>query len=330
MICKKRVFVFESVFAPFIRDYIEQRESLGYKVVIDSGVLRQFDRYCQIHKITSASLTRELVDNWILTKGNDKPATRSHRISTIKGFSGYLISVNQSVSWNPARGYASDRNSKYIPYIFTTEEMQRIFETADHLAKPRGSMFHIVFPAVLRVLYGCGLRVSEALALRVGDVDLENGFITVEGTKFDKSRYLPISPSLQCALKTYAATNNIGNIGEQYFFPNSKGEMYSQRTVYDKFRTVLWRSGIPHQGKGKGPRVHDIRHTFAVHSLHKIIQTGVDSYVSLPTLSAYLGHTGIRSTEHYLRLTVEFHQTFLDKSEKLSNIAIPEVGGYEA
>lgn len=331
MIERKRVFEYGSVFAPFIRDYTELRRSFGYKFIMEAGVLRQFDRYCLYVGVKHINLDRELVENWIATKGSDKPSTRSHRISVLKGFSEHLEGIGIPVSWHPMPGYGAEaRNARYVPYIFTKDEMRRIFKNADGLPEPRGSTFHIVLPAVLRVLYGCGLRVSEALALRVKDVDLENGFLTVNGTKFGKSRCLPISDSLKTALRAYTTANRIGIDGDAFFFPNPKGEMYSQRTVYDKFRAILWRSGISHQGVGKGPRVHDIRHTFAVHSLQKNLQQGMDSYVSLPILSAYLGHAGVRSTEYYLRLTAEVYPEFLLQADIVSGMVIPEVTDYEA
>lgn len=331
MIERERIFEYESVFAPLIRDYAEFKRSLGYKFMIEAGVLRQFDRYCLSVGLNHMSLDRELVENWIATKGSDKSSTRSHRISVMKGFSDYMEGIGWPVSWHPIPGYGAEaRNARYVPHIFTKDEMRRIFANADRLPEPRGSSFHIVFPVVLRVLYGCGLRLSEALALRVRDVDLEHGFLTINGTKFGKSRHLPVSESLKNVLLTYTTTNGIGIDGNSFFFPNPKGEMYSPRTVYDKFREILWKSGIPHQGLGKGPRVHDIRHTFAVHSLQKNLQQGMDSYVSLPILSAYLGHSGVRSTEYYLRLTAEIYPEFLLQAATVSDTVIPKVTDYEA
>lgn len=330
MIARERRFTFGSVFDPYIREYIENRKSLGFKFVVESGVLRQFDRYCQSVGCSTVSITRELVEGWISTKPDDRPSTRSHRICTLKGFCGYLSAVNQIVSWHPGPGYCSvSSRSRYTPYIFTHEEMQRIFEKADCLPKPRGSMFHVVFPTVLRMLYSCGLRVSEALKLCIKDVDMEHGFIFVHDTKFEKSRRLPISASLQIVLEKYKKANSIGFGEDDFFFPNAKGEMYSQRTVYDKFRAILWQSGIPHQGLGKGPRVHDLRHTFAVHSLQKCTQEGMDVHVLLPVLAAYLGHGKITATEHYLRLTAEVYPDFLQKAGTLTGKAIPEVTTYE-
>jgi integrase len=192
-------------------------------------------------------------------------------------------------------------------------------------------MFHLVFPTVLKVMYCCGLRVSETLMLRVKDVDLNDGSIFVNRSKFENSRRLPVSKSLLYDLRAYHDANRelIGVDEESFFFPNANGERYSQRTVYDKFRTVLWSCEIPHQGRGKGPRVHDLRHTFAVRSLQQSIMAGKDLYVFLPILMSYLGHIKLSSTEYYLRLTAEMFPDFLRRSDTVCAAAIPEVCEYD-
>lgn len=331
MIYRKPAFEFNSVFAFQIRDYIELREAFGAKFRVQSGILRQFDQYCVHLGVHTAVLDANLANDWLTTKRGEKPSSHSHRISTLKCFAKYLASVGKEVSWFPHPGYAG-RCYRYVPYIYTREEVAHILDVADNLPKPgRRSMFHLVFSTVLKVLYCCGLRISEALALRVKDVDLESGFIFVECGKFENSRHLPISISLLESLRKYRVSNQaqIGVDADGFFFPNTHGEQYSQRTVYDKFRTVLWKSGIPHQGRGKGPRVHDFRHTFAVNSLQKTIQAGIDPYVSMPVLMAYMGHSNLSSTEYYLRLTADIFPDFLEKADKVCAATIPEVCSYE-
>lgn len=331
MIYKKPAFEFNSVFPLQIRDYIELREAFGAKFSAQSGVLRQFDRFCVQMGVQATVLDANLANDWLKTKRGEKPSSRAHRISTLNCFAKYLASVGKEVSWFPHPGYAG-RLFRYVPYIYTREQVVHILEVADNLPKPgRRSMFHLVFPTVLKILYCCGLRISEALALRVKDVDLESGFIFVECGKFENSRRLPIAKSLLESLRKYRVANQaqIGVDANGFFFPNTRGEQYSQRTVYDKFRTVLWKSGIPHQGQGKGPRVHDFRHTFAVNSLQKSIQAGIDPYVSMPVLMAYMGHSKLSSTEYYLRLTADIYPDFLEKANTVCAAAIPEVSSYE-
>lgn len=330
MIYKKPTFEFHSAFAPHIYDYVELRESLGAKFSVPSGILRQFDRYCVSLNVSEPLLTKELAGDWLASKREESASSHSRRISCLKCFADYLSSIGLQVSWTPHPGYAG-RQNRYAPYIYSEDEIRHFFASADSLQKPIGrSMFHLVFPCVIKMLYCCGLRVSEALALRVKDVDLENGLIYVEHAKLDNCRRLPVSESMLSVLRDYSQANKlIGTNGDGFFFPNANGEQYSHRTVYDKFREVLWASGIPHQGRGKGPRVHDFRHTFAVRSLRKGILEGHDPYVWLPALMSYLGHSKLSSTEYYLRLTADVFPDFLETADSVCAVVIPEAVSYE-
>lgn len=331
MIPHKIVYEFKSVFAPSIREYLAIKEALGEKTTLPGNTLRQFDRYCSSINLENANLTAELAENWLLTKTGEKSETRSKRISALWCYARFFSANGGKVTWRPTPGYAR-QNKRYVPYIYTKAEIKNIFIAADTMPKSYGkSKFNIIFPAVIRVLYGCGLRISEALALRVHDVDLENGIIFVYKGKFGKDRKIPISDSLLQYLKKYYKENIefIGVTSDGWFFPNAKGECYSQRTFYDKFRQILWIAGISHQGKGKGPRVHDLRHTFAVHALQQNVEQGKDIYTSLTGLMVYLGHGKITSTEYYLRLTAEIFPDFLERADNVCARAIPKVVSYE-
>lgn len=331
MIPHEPKYEFKSVFAPYIQSYLEQRAAIGYKITLSGNSLRQFDRYCSSIGWNTIEFSEILVNNYLNTKSGEKAQTHSTRISVLKCFSKHLSAIGIPVSWTPAPGYAYTPN-RYIPYIFTKTEIVNLLHAADRMDESaRGSRFHIVFPTLLRLLYSSGLRVSEALNLKVRDVDLDDGFVVIRNAKFGKERRLPISHSLLEYLRTYRVANaiHIGIDADNWFFPNAKGECYSQRTVYDKFRMILWQAGISHQGKGKGPRVHDLRHTFAVHSLQQNVEMGKDIYTSLTGLMVYLGHSKISSTEYYLRLTAEVFPDFLERADSVCASAIPEVVPYE-
>jgi len=331
MIQHKPVYEFHSVFASSIYKYLALKEALGEKITSPGNILRQFDRYCMSIDLQEPILTLELAENWFLTKADEKQSTRSHRVSALWCFARHFSAEGGEVTWKPNIGYAG-RQNRYVPYIYTKAEVKNIFAAADAMPKScKKSRFNVIFPAIIRALYGCGLRISEALALKVKDVDLENGFIFVYAGKFGKDRKVPMSDSLLQYLREYYRENVdfIGIPSDGWFFPNAKGECYSQRTVYDKFRQILWIAGISHQGKGKGPRLHDLRHTFAVHALQQNIEQGKDIYTSLTGLMVYLGHGKITSTEYYLRLTAEFFPDFLERADKVCARAIPEVVRYE-
>jgi integrase len=161
-------------------------------------------------------------------------------------------------------------------------------------------------PALFRVLYGCGLRLGEALRLRVEDVDLTAGVLTIREAKFRKDRLVPLAASLQVYLQRYHAEMGARS-SDAIFFAAPHGRAYSTRTPYAMFRRMLRAAKIPHGGRGQGPRVHDLRHTFAVHRLEAWYREGADLSSKLPVLSTYLGHESIAGTQRYLQLTASLH-----------------------
>ncbi len=222
----------------------------------------------------------------------------------------------------------------FIPYIFTHDEIKALFHVLDSLKTPSHSgspRRKDIIPILFRLLYCCGLRVSEAVKLKGEDVDLENGVLTIKNSKFGKTRYVPLSFETASMCREYAKTRLIGKDGEDWFFAAPDGGHYNIRSIYSMFRQYLWDAGISHGGKGQGPRVHDLRHTFAVHCLQKWVADGEDITTALPRLSAYMGHTDFSATERYLRLTAEVYPEISSLMNKKYGYVIPkmEEGTYE-
>jgi integrase len=168
----------------------------------------------------------------------------------------------------------------------------------------------LVHSMALRVLLLTGLRCGESLALCDGDVDLAGGVITVRRGKFGKARYVSLAPDLVRRLQVYreALTRAIkARPASVYFFPRSQGKQpLSRGTLYRSFRRTLRLAGISHLGRGQGPRLHDLRHSFAVLRLLRWYETGADLRAKLPLLATYLGHVGLTSSQVYLHLTEDF------------------------
>jgi integrase len=193
----------------------------------------------------------------------------------------------------------------FAPYIFTRDQIRHILQAVDGLPfSAHSPERHLVMPELFRLLYGCGLRAGEALRLRVEDVDLDRGVLTIRQSKFRKDRYIPVVPVLANRLRRYTEIMKL-NQSHLVFFPNPWGKCYDIRTIYMAFRRTLEESGIPHGGRNKGPRLHDLRHTFAVHRLEQWYRNGDDLNARLPLLVAYLGHQSLAGTQRYLRLTPE-------------------------
>ena len=196
--------------------------------------------------------------------------------------------------------------SSFVPYIFSHSEIVRLFAAADGLPyTPISPQRVYVMSLLFRMLYGCGLRISEALNLVMADVDLDQGILYIRNSKFGKERLVPMSESL-----TFRCFQYVSNVGkhrkdEAAFFQTPCGGHYASGTILYAWRQTLYCAGISYGGKGKGPRIHDLRHTFAVHCLQKWVEAGEDLNAKLPYLSAYMGHAGLYSTQQYLRLTAE-------------------------
>ena len=163
---------------------------------------------------------------------------------------------------------------------------------------------------------------------KVADVDLDAGVLAIYGAKGDKERLVGISDSMLAYMKSYRSNPLVANAKSIYFFPAPDGGFYDTSTIYDIFRKCLFDAGIPHRGRGKGPRLHDLRHSFAVHILNKWSSEGKDIYTCLPILRTALGHDRITTTEKYLRLVPEAYmevtEPFNDRFHTITEVLCNE------
>lgn len=314
---------FVGVFKELLIQFIQLKQSIGYKYTTDAGILRRFSEFTLKYTIKSHALTKELIDAWTEKKPTESDITWENRINSIRQFAKYLTDLGHEAYIPFCRGKIN--RNLYVPYIFTQEELRVFFAVCDNIKPHPLSNKYLVLPAIYRLLCGCGLRISEALALKLGAVDLKNGIVTIHGSKFNKDRLIPMSPSLNQYLEKYSAKIHGVSAPEDFFFMKKDKTALSSNTVYKNFRKILWQSGISHGGKGRGPRMHDFRHSFAVHSLNKMVREKIDLYCALPILSTYLGHASITATERYLRLTEEAYPGLLDTVDRVCSYVFPEV-----
>jgi len=209
----------------------------------------------------------------------------------------------------------------------TVSPIMRLFAASDAVRPIAQSRdMHKILPVLIRLLYACGLRISEAVGLRCRDVDLERGVLTVREAKNGKGRLIPVSESLIIRLREYRETTIAWAGDDDFFFMAPDRTMLSPNTVYQRFRRILWAAGIRYGGKGNGPRLHDIRHTFAVHALQKWVETGEDLTAMLPVLSVFMGHKSFSATSRYLRLTAEVYPDAVRMIEQTCACVIPGGG----
>lgn len=321
-----RTVSYSGPLADILKGFVEEKQAVGYKYQKSAFTLKRFDRFCISIGHDELCLTKELVLMWTEKQPHETENTRKNRISLMRLLGSYMVRIGYDAYVYPTR-VDKVTNDRYIPHIFSTNELAGLFKQADnckpHIMSPNR---HRILPLLFRILYGCGLRISEALQLKVKDVLLDEGTLKILSSKFGKERLVPLCPFLSACCRECMQKVHFINNPEGYFFPSPYGGMFDEKTIYNYFRRFLWNMGISHGGRGNGPRLHDLRHTFAVHCLKRLAARGVDLSAALPFLSTYLGHTGLKSTQHYLRLTAELYPDIVSAVEMRFGFIIPDGG----
>lgn len=299
---------FNSAFAPMMHAFLEKREQEGFNNKNQIYYLEEFDRLIIQSEFGSTIINSELIELWDSYKPYLSNRTKIPRHNIIRSFCEYLYERDHC-SFVPDRSKVKSTTT-FSPYIFTEEEISHLIDAADNLPQRKNAPYReIVLPAIYRVLYCCGLRVNEALQLRITDCNFEEGTLFIRNGKGGKDRLVPMHPTLTAYLSDYCSKLPDGTA---WLFPSSSGH-YSRSAVYENFREMLIACKIPHTGQG--PRVHDLRHTFCVHTLEKQLAAGYEPMQIMPRMAAYLGHKSYRETSWYIHLTIV---SFPELSAKLS------------
>ena len=305
--------------------YIAEKRAVGYKMGEAEGAM---GRIAALHSDMGRGadeLSRELVEAWIAKKPGETETTRFHRMGCVRGLGEYMARMGFNAYVLPGRQGHADRES-YGPYIFTDAELGALFAAADKLAGEDPACQRAQMSLVLRLLYSSGLRSGEACGLRKEDVDLDAGVLSVRHAKNDKDRTVPMHPALTERMRAFSQAAQSGHPrypshGLLWSLP--EGRAPGTRSVYGFFRDALWGAGISHGGRGKGPRVHDLRFTFACHRLRGWVDAGDDVSAPVPYLATYMGHADTRCTEYYLRLTAEQFPGMVAQVERECGWVIP-------
>jgi integrase/recombinase XerD len=302
--------------------FLQEKHACGYAYHEPTRILRWLDDFLVQEGLTTQELPRSIARKWLAKKAHETVRTQQRRITVIRHCSRFLLRLGYS-AYVPDSTLAARSPSSFVPRILTDDEIRKLFQAVDALEPTaRSPLRHLIMPEVFRLLYGCGFRVGEVLKLRVQDVDLNQGIITVRQGKFRKDRLVPPALSLINRLRKYAASFEKRS-PDAIFFPAPNEGPFSLRTVYGLFRKLLLGCGIPHAGRGKGPRIHDYRHVFAVHTLRRWYRNGEDLDAKLPLLATYLGHQHLSGTQRYLHLTAELFPEITTRLDAAFGEVIP-------
>lgn len=283
--------------------YVTLKQSLGAVFAADRRILRSLGHHLgdlPVDTLTSDACRAFCQGTGAVTRF----AERKHQ--TLRGFFTYLIARGHlAASPLPEPGPRVART--FQPYIYAHDELRRLLDATAILTTPRWPLRALTFRTLLLTLYGAGLRAGEALRLRDVDVDLGARVLAIWDTKFFKSRLVPIGTELGTALATFrtqraAMAHATGDAVA--FFPSRTGAALTLACLERTFVRLRAHAGIHRPASERWqPRLHDLRHTFAVHRLIAWYRAGADVQAGLPLLATYLGHRNVTGTQPYLTMT---------------------------
>jgi integrase len=307
---------------------VAEKRAVGYKYWAEQQVLARFEAFSCREFPGLDTLTEASVEAWIASarRRDVRPATLQGLAAPVRELARWL--ARRGVAAYLLPGSALEKPARYVPHIYTDAELAALFSQTDRCHySSEVPLRHLVMPVLFRTIYACGLRCSEARLLRVEDVDIGTGVLQIRDAKGGKDRQVPVSEALRIRLAGYH-THVAGHPSmREWFFPARAGQPLTLGNVYHNFRRFLWQAGIPHGGPGRGPRVHDLRTTFAVNNLRRWFAHGQDVDALLPVLQTYMGHSSIDDTAYYLHLTAESYPDITVRVQEAIGDVVPPVTG---
>ena len=294
-----------SFLAEPIRRLIDLRRLSGGDYHSQAMLLGAFDHFvAEQPLVDEPRLTRPLVDAYQQSLSELAPRTQGNRMCVVRQLCRYLAAQDPQV-YVPQALPAIASARVYVAYIYSREEVQALM-AASAILPPPGSLRPATYHTLLGLLYSTGLRIGEAMALNLSDFDPVQRRLWVAAGKFRKARWIPLTPSVSESLAGYVERRLAAAPAgpEAALLVNLRGTRLHHCTVYHDFLQLLTHCDIA-RGRQHRPRLHDLRHTFAVNRLLAWYREGCDVNARLPALATYLGHVNITSTQCYLQPTAE-------------------------
>lgn len=318
---------FVSILKDEFAGYLAFRRASGAKLIKAECYLRSFDFFLCTRGATEKDTDEATVAEWINAADVTSP-TKCNRHNAIKKFADFALPLGVVITV-PER---PKLYSGYTPYLFNETEMQQIFAAADNFEYRRYETdAYVQVPVLLRILFGCGLRLGEALRLKWTDVNLQEGTIRILDAKNEKQRIVPMHQSMTDILTMYKNRAGKSKNSPMLLFPNHKGGIRSFNGALQWFRKLMHDAGIVYirqRAHERGPCWHCLRHQFALESFSAADARGMPFMDFVPYLSTYLGHSGIMETEKYLRANFVMYKEAQRKISEYTNHLFPEVTPY--
>jgi integrase/recombinase XerD len=290
--------------ASIITSYIEHNRSLGKRFRSEAFVLLAFVRSIgdtSLHEIQPA-----MISTFVNRKGN-RDITKRIKYRILARFFRHTVARGR-LKASPMPVVAWKRSTQpRTPYIYSEDELKRLLAAVPDATSPQSHIDAETLRTFLLLLYGAGLRRGEARRLKIDDVDLAQSLIHVRETKFFKTRIVPLSMSLTTAIRPFVAKRRNGIVDDgSSLFVKRNGTPLSDSGIGAAFKRLCKIAGIKREGDARNqPRLHDLRHSAAVHRVIAWYRSGADLNDLLPKLATYLGHKDLSGTQHYLTMTEE-------------------------
>lgn len=285
-----------------VADYLSIRRALGYQLERAGRLLAQFVDY--LEEVGAETVTTEHALAWALLPPDVSARWAATRLSVVRGFATHLAAIDAATEVPPADLLPGRGPSRNTPYLYSDDDIAALLAASDTL---RPALRAATYHTLLGLLAVTGLRIGEALALDRGDLDVDAGLLVVRAGKFAKLRELPLHATTVAALRGYLARRDgLHPTGDPApLFISTAGTRPGYRGVCQTFRQLADRAGLEPRAGSCRPRLHDLRHSFAVNTVLEAYRTGADVQARLPLLSTYLGHVNPAATYWYLSAAPE-------------------------
>jgi integrase len=300
-----------------VEDYLTMRRHLGFQLREAGNALPDFVTFMEQHH--ASYITQALALAWAQQPASAQPAHWAQRLSYVRGFARYRQASDPRTQI-PAPGLLPFHPKRARPYPYSNQEIEALLDAARHMPHryQSGALLPWVYYCLFGLLSVTGLRLGEALNLKLDDVDLTAAVLTVRGTKFGKTRLVPLHASTCQVLAEYIARRQrhwAERTVSSYVFVSSWGNRLNGGQVHRAFYVLSRQIGLRGPSDRRGPRLHDLRHRFATNTLVHWYRCGQDPARRLPLLSAYLGHVHVADTQWYLEASPELMREAMRRLE---------------
>ncbi|MFQ5601585.1 MAG: tyrosine-type recombinase/integrase [Candidatus Krumholzibacteriia bacterium] len=313
-----------------IERYIAYKRALGRWFRAEEYALRLLDRYLADHAVTNrAGVTAERLESFLVSRGRRRARSYNHLLGVVRQFFSWLVAQG-ALPTSPLRCSPRRQTATLRPYLFTPDQIRLLLQIAGSLPDASGAPLRgPTYRTIFALLYGLGLRVGEISGLCSQDVDLERELLIIRQTKFAKSRLTPFGPRIAELLQAHldrreAAAGPLGPDDPLFYFRNHRP--IHPGTISQTFHHLLPRLRLEVPPGVRPPRVHDLRHSFAVGTLLRWYRDGLDPASRLLPLATFLGHVDPASTAVYLTITEQLLEQANRRFEHLANVVVSGEG----